>query len=74
MIRIQGLNKKQRALADIMWAMDGREQVLAFIHALHPKDRQEAETVCELMIWAFFDQVDSIDDSVRELLDRIRQN
>jgi hypothetical protein len=29
MITIQGLNKKQRALADILWAMDGTEQVHA---------------------------------------------
>lgn len=57
MITIEGLSKKQRALADIMWAMDGREQVDSFINALHPKDRQDAETVVEMMVASLFDEI-----------------
>ena len=72
MISIQGLNKRQRALADIMWAMDGHEQVQSFIRALHPKDRQEAQTVCELMILAFIDDIDTVDDSVKSLIDNLK--
>jgi|LauGreDrversion4_2_1035121.scaffolds.fasta_scaffold11350_3 hypothetical protein len=63
MITIEGLNKKQRALADVMWAMDSTEQVRSFISALHPKDRQEAQTVCEMMILAAFDQVQDTPDA-----------
>jgi hypothetical protein len=72
MITIEGLNKKQRALADIMWAMDGQEQVRAFIAALHPKDRQEAQTVCEMMILAFIDEIETVDDSVKSIIDNLR--
>lgn len=72
MIAIEGFNKKQRALADIMWAMDGREQVESFIRALHPKDRQEAQTVCEMMILAFIDEVDTVDDSVKSMIDNLK--
>lgn len=72
MITIEGFNKKQRALADIMWAMNDQEQVRAFIAALHPKDRQEAQTVCEMMILAFIDEVDTVDDLVKQTIDNLR--
>ena len=72
MITIEGLSRKQKALADIMWAMDGTEQVKSFIATLHPKDRREAQTVCELMILAFVDEVDTVDDSVKSIIDNLR--
>ena len=69
---IEGLNRKQRALADIMWAMVGHAQVETFIRALHAKDRQDAETVCELMILAYIDQHMGVDDSVKSIIDNLR--
>jgi hypothetical protein len=69
MITIQGLNKKQRALADILWAMDGTEQVHAFIAALHPKDRTDAKTVCELMILACIDECEDVELAEQVLVD-----
>jgi len=71
MISIDGLNKKQRALADIMWAMNGREQVEAFIKALHPKDRQDAETVVEMMIVSFLDEVENTQEA-NQVIQRFR--
>ena len=71
MITIEGLNKKQRALADIMWGMNGREQVTAFINALHPKDRQDAETVVEMMIISFIDEVEDTQEACR-VIDQFR--
>jgi hypothetical protein len=65
MITIEGLSKKQRALADILWAMDGTEQVHAFIAALHPKDRIDAKTVCEMMILACIDECEDTQDAQR---------
>lgn len=72
MITIEGLSRKQKALADIMWAMDGTEQVTSFIAALHPKDRKEASAVCELMILACIDECDTVDDSVKSIIDNLR--
>jgi hypothetical protein len=69
MITIQGLSKKQRALADILWAMDGTEQVHAFIAALHPKDRVEAQTVCEMMILACIDECEDVELAEQVLVD-----
>ena len=69
MITIEGLSKKQRALADILWAMDGTEKVHAFIAALHPKDRKEAQTVCELMIIACIDECEDVELAQQVLVD-----
>jgi hypothetical protein len=69
MITIEGLTKKQRALADILWAMDGTEQVHAFIAALHPKDRVEAQTVCEMMILACIDECEDVEIAEQVLVD-----
>jgi hypothetical protein len=71
-MKIEGLNKKQRALADIMWAMDGRDQVDGFIRALHPKDRREASAVCEMMILACIDECHTVDDEVKKIIDNLR--
>ena len=70
-IVIEGLNKKQRALADIMWSMDGKEEVLGFIRSLKGQNRQEAETVLELMLWAIWDECGEITTETKELLDNL---
>jgi len=65
MIKIEGLNKKQRLLADIIWALDSQEQVQTFIASLPPKDRRQAQTVTELMILAFLDEVEDTQEAQR---------
>lgn len=65
MISIQGLNKTQKALADIMWGMDGKEQVMGFIHSLQGQHRRDAETVLELMLWAIWDECEDTPDAQR---------
>ena len=71
MIKIEGLNKKQRLLADIIWALDSQEQVQTFIASLPPKDRRQAQTVTEMMILAFLDEVEDTQEAKR-VIDRIR--
>jgi hypothetical protein len=56
-IVIPGLSAKQMAFADIIWAMEGQDQVRRFIATLGKADRKDAETVVELMILAFMDKV-----------------
>lgn len=72
-IQIEGLNKKQRMLADIIWSLDNKEQVEAFIRSLPPKDRMQAQTVTEMMILAFTDEVDTIDESVVNLINSYKE-
>ena len=70
-ITITGLNRKQKMLADIIWALDSQEQVLNFIASLPPKDRKEAETVTQLMILAFLDEVTDTQEA-NQVIDQFR--
>ena len=71
-ITIEGLNSRQRALADIIWSMNGRDQVSQFIRTLPEQQRREAQTVLELMIAAVFDDAQEIQPETTKLLDKFR--
>ncbi len=58
MITLQGLSQKQMVFADILWGLNGREQVESFIKALPKKERAEAEVVLNMMVAAVFDRID----------------
>lgn len=68
MITIEGFTKRQRMLADIIWALESQQQVEMFISTLPKRQKQEARVVCEMMILACIDEVDTVDESVVELL------
>jgi len=53
---IEGLNAKQRALADIMWSLDGFDEVQAFIATLPRQERKDCHTIIELMKMAVVEQ------------------
>jgi len=63
MITIDGFTSKQRVLADIMWNMDSKDRVNMFIDTLVPQDQREARTVLEMIILAFTDKVESVDEA-----------
>lgn len=70
-IQITGLNHRQRAIADVLWLMNGREDVDRFVRALHPSMRAEAEVVVEMMMLAVWDEIDTVDESTKQMLDKI---
>jgi hypothetical protein len=53
---IDGLNAKQRVLADILWSLQGYEEVTAFIEALPRREQRECATIIELMKMAVVEQ------------------
>lgn len=55
-ITLQGLNKQQRALADIVWAMDTVEQLHAFRNSLQGQQQRDLDTVLTLILMAEIDQ------------------
>ncbi len=56
-ITIEGLNERQRVLADIIWAFEDRKSINAFIRSLPTVDLQdEARTIVDLMIMATVEQ------------------
>ena len=71
-IQIEGLTKTQRALADIMWGMNGKEEVMSFIGYLRGRQQQDAQTVLELMLWAVWDECGEITTETKELVDSFR--
>lgn len=72
-IQIEGLTKKQKLFADLMWSMDGKDEVEAFIRSLPKKDREQAQVVCELMILALFDEVETVEQEVVELINSFKE-
>lgn len=73
MIEIVGFNKKQRMLADIIWELDTQEQVQAFIKSLPEADRKQAQVVCEMMILAFMDEVDTVDERTIDIINKAKE-
>jgi hypothetical protein len=71
-IQIEGLNKRQRAIADVLWLMNSKADALRFIASLEPRTRRDAETVIEMMQLAVIDECESIDDSVKLMLDNLK--
>lgn len=70
-IQIEGLTKRQRALADIMWSMDSPNDVASFIESLPDEQAREARTVMNLMVWAMLDTVMDT-DMAQPILERYR--
>ena len=71
-IQITGLNKRQRAIADVLWLMNSKEDALRFIASLEPKTRKDAETVILMMQLAIIDECDTVDDSVKSIIDNLK--
>jgi hypothetical protein len=53
---IEGLSPKQMVLADIMWGLDGFDEVQAFIKTLPKREQKECRTIIELMKMAVVEQ------------------
>ena len=66
-IELHGLSPKQMALADIMWALQEREAVEAFIATLPQTQRCDCRTIIELMQLAFADEITDTSEA-QELL------
>jgi hypothetical protein len=71
-IQIEGLSRRQRAIADVLWLMATREDAERFVKSLEPSTRKDAETVIEMMMLAVIDECDSVDDSVKSIIDNLR--
>ena len=74
-ITIEGLNARQRVLADIIWACDTRAQINTFIRSLPTIQLQdEARSIVDLMIMATVEQAyDGLGnmDEAAELINKV---
>jgi hypothetical protein len=69
MIKIQGLTRRQRALADVLWKLEDWESVETFLSGLHSDTRKDAELVVQLMELSAIDKIMDVDLAVK-VLDR----
>jgi len=70
MMQIDGLSQRQRAIADVLWMINGRDQVDLFLKSLEKDTRRDAEVVIEMMIASLMDEITEIEPEVKDLLDR----
>lgn len=48
-ITLEGLNKRQRVLADIMWSIEDYDQVERFIKSLPNREATECRSIIQMM-------------------------
>jgi hypothetical protein len=70
MITIPGLNHKQKALCEIMWALEEYNAVEAFIATLPKAERKECRTLIQLMVMALADEVTVNVTEAKEILNQ----
>jgi len=71
-IELFGLNTKQQALCDIMWALDSAESVHSFISTLPARDQMDCQSMITLMQLSLADEVSSTDQA-QAVLSRFRK-
>jgi hypothetical protein len=75
-ITIDGLNQRQRVLADIIWSFEDRKGINSFIRSLPTVDLQdEAKAIVELMILAAVEQCyDGLGsmDAAEQLINKVK--
>lgn len=71
-IQLQGLSKRQHALAELLWNCDSQAAVEQLKRSLPGDTRKDAETVHQLLIAAVIDQYEAVTEDVKELLDRLK--
>lgn len=71
-IEITGLTTRQRAIADVLWMMNGKDSVLSFINSLEAETKKDAMVVLNMMVAAVMDEIDLVEDVVKSEIDRIR--
>ena len=75
-ITLEGLNARQKVLADMIWACDSKADVENFINALGTRAlKKEAETIVEMLIMATveqaYDGIGSLDEA-NELINKVK--
>ncbi len=75
-ITIDGLNARQRVLADIIWSFEDRKGINSFIRSLPTVELQdEAKAIVELMILAAVEQCyDGLGsmDAAEQLINKVK--
>jgi len=76
-IRLEGLNRRQQVLADIMWSIEEWDDVERFVATLPTRERIECEGIVEMMrleLVESYRKSINIEDTAEatQLIDKIR--
>lgn len=71
-MEIQGLNDRQRKIADMLWSMNTREQVETFIKGLPQEMQLDGRLVLDMMILAVIDEAVTDVSAAQELIERVK--
>ena len=77
-IKLDGLNQRQRVLADIMWSLEEWDDVERFVATLPKRERIECEGIIEMMRMELVESyrkgmdIENTVDAAR-LIDKIRK-
>ncbi len=77
-IRLEGLNRRQQVLADIMWSIEEWDDVERFVATLPTRERIECEGIVEMMrleLVESYRKSINIEDTAEatQLIDKIRK-
>lgn len=56
MITLEGLNKRQRAIAELLWNCESQEQAIEILNALSTKDKTDGKAIMNMMIYEILEE------------------
>ena len=76
MITLEGLNKRQRAIAELLWNCESQEQAIEILNALSTKDKTDGKAIMNMMIYEILEE--RVDDefyveTAKAAIDRARR-
>lgn len=71
-IQIEGLNKRQKILADILWGARSISQVRMFLNSLPDQDKKDAKLIMELIQLAILDEIETVDPEIIEIIEELK--
>ena len=72
MITVEGLNERQRKIADVLWNLNDMAAIDNLIRSSSPELARDIVTVREMIVAAALDQHEEVYDQVKDLISDLR--
>lgn len=76
LIKINGVNDRQKQMLDVMWSLDDYEDVEDWKSSLSSQEQQQAEILEQLIMLAVIDEMFEEDDfkEANDIINKIKNN
>lgn len=76
LIKINGVNERQKQMLDVMWSLDDYEDVEEWKSSLSSQEQQQAEVLEQLIMLAVIDEMFEEDDfkEANDIINKIKNN